>query len=527
MPELPSTIIAVTVFPDRARVIRRGTLTLDAGIHQIEFVDLPLTLNNDSIRAAGRGAAVAALLGVDVRRRYFTETPAEKVRALQKQVEELQDQDKLLSDQVSAAVVQEKFAQKLADQSAEQWARGFALGRTQVAQAGDLITFAQQQLTQAQAKQREVTQQRRELARQLEKLNNELKAHQSARPRERNVATVEVEVKQAGDLSIDLTYMVNQASWHALYDIRLSEGAQPSLQLSYLAQVAQNTGEDWNDVALTLSTARPALAAIKPELSPWYINVYAPLPARPPVRMVGARMMADEAPMAMMEMAAAAAPQAIEMEAPSAQVESTGASVTFALTQKASAPSDGTPHKVNVATLELSPQLDHLSAPKLAECAYRRAKVKNQSDYLLLAGSANLFVDGDFIGTQHLDRVAPSEEFELMLGVDERVTVKRELKAREVDKKLLRDIRRLHYGYEIEVQNLRANKIVLDVRDQFPISQHEQIKVKLDSVEPKPSEQTELGELKWQIALDPNAKRALRFDCTIEHPTNLNVVGLP
>ena len=68
------------------------------------------------------------------------------------------------------------------------------------------------------------------------------------------------------------------AGWAALYDIRASgtETETPAIALGYLAQVTQNTGEDWTDTAMTLSTARPALASIEPELSAWYLEPYAP-----------------------------------------------------------------------------------------------------------------------------------------------------------------------------------------------------------------------------------------------------------
>jgi uncharacterized protein (TIGR02231 family) len=92
-----------------------------------------------------------------------------------------------------------------------------------------------------------VQQQRRDLAKRIEKLTNELNQRRTERPRERLTAVVEIEVKQAGELTLDLTYVIGNAAWTALYDIRLSEGDKPRLQLAYLGQVTQRTGEDWTD----------------------------------------------------------------------------------------------------------------------------------------------------------------------------------------------------------------------------------------------------------------------------------------
>ncbi len=526
MTDINSTVVDVTVFPDRARVTRRGTLPLAIGTHRIDFNDIPLSLMPESVRAAGRGTALASLLGVDTRRTYFAETPSVRIHELEQQIERLNDQDKELADRAAAAEVQATFIKNLADQSAEQFARGLAWGRAQMSQGETLLSFMQQQLAQAQATVREINQQRRELARQLTKLTNELNDNRSARPRERYTATVEVEVKQGGDLTLELTYMLSNAAWSALYDIRFGEGEKPSLQVAYLAQVMQNTGEDWNDVSLTLSTARPALASVKPELEPWYLSPYAP----PPPAMRRVAMAAPTAPAAQAGVEAfeaiTPAPQ-MAMEVPSAQVDAQAASVTFKLAQPVSIPSDGSPHKVNVATLELPPQLDYITLPKLAEAAYRRVKLTNRSDFLLLPGQANLFVGGDFVGTQSFERIAPNEEFDLTLGVDDRVYVKRELKAREVDKKFLADRRRLKVGYELEIRNLRPGKISLEVRDQIPVSRHEQVKVKLESADPRPREQTELNELEWRLELEPGAKQLIRFDFSVEYPTSMTVIGLP
>src|SRR5438270_3506198 len=77
MVALQAQTIEVSVFPDRARVTRRGTLALAAGVQTVELADLPLSLVPDSVRAAGRGSADNVLLGVNTRRAYYSETPSD------------------------------------------------------------------------------------------------------------------------------------------------------------------------------------------------------------------------------------------------------------------------------------------------------------------------------------------------------------------------------------------------------------------------------------------------------------------
>jgi uncharacterized protein (TIGR02231 family) len=208
-------------------------------------------------------------------------------------------------------------------------------------------------------------------------------------------------------------------------------------------------------------------------------------------------------------------------------VDSSGAAVTYHVPGTTSVPSDGQPHKVTVAHFTLKPDLDYVSAPKLVEAVYRRATVVNDSPYLLLPGAANLFAGEAFIGVSSLELTAPQGEFELYLGVDDRLKIERELKRREVGKLLIGGKRRMIYGYEIALENLLDSVASLTLHDQIPVSRHEDIKVRLESVEPKPAEQTELNLLNWELSLAPKEKRTVRFDFSVEAPQTLTMIGLP
>ena len=97
---------------------------------------------------------------------------------------------------------------------------------------------------------------------------------------------------------------------------------------------------------------------------------------------------------------------------------------------------------------------------------------------------------------------------------------------REVDKRLLRDVRQVVYGYEIKLENLLATAARVTVQDQYPVSRHEQTKIRLDRVAPEPAEQSELHILKWQLDLAPAEKKTIRYEYQVEHPRALHVVGL-
>ena len=526
MPELASAIDAVTVFPDRARVTRRGRTALEPGQHRLEVSGLPMSLLADSVRASGRGTARARLLGVGLQVQHFTETPAHSAREIEEKIQSVADADAELAAEAEGLDKAQKALDGLAAQS-DVFARGLALRNRSTADQGAVFDFVTQRGRALQTEILTVSRKRRELAKELDRLRRELAQLQAARPRQRHTATVEIEVLAAGELEIELTYAVQPARWQPLYDLRLT-GAE--LEAAYLAEVTQATGEDWAGVALTLSTARPSLSLVIPELDPWYVGPRPPAP-KPVYRSAAAPGIAPAAaaPQMMAAMEATleeTSEEEISLELPPAAVSESGAALTYQIPGRADVPSGGEPRKVTVVTFKLRPDFDAVTAPRLEPVCYRRAKVKNDSPYTLLPGKAQIFEGDDYLGTTSLKHTAPGQEIELALGADERLRVERKLTGRDVDKTLLADRRRIRYKYRIEVENLRDAAQTVYVRDQLPVSRHEQVKVKLDAASPQPAKHSDLNQLEWKLNLAPAAKQTIQFEFSVEFPRTMDVVGL-
>ncbi|MGC1377165.1 MAG: mucoidy inhibitor MuiA family protein [Anaerolineales bacterium] len=522
--------IAVTVFPDRARVTRAGHVRLKQGVQKLAVAQLPLALQPDSVRASGQGFARVKLLGVSASLEYFVDTPAEAARNLENRIQAGEDADADLLARISVLEKEQKYLEGLAAQS-EMYARGLALRDRTTEEQGAIFDFIGGRMQAIQTEILQATRQRREKAKELEQLRRELKQIQSARPTQRYLVVVEVDVLTPGPFDLELTYVVMGAGWKPLYDLRLQAGG---LDLTYLAQVTQNTGEDWNDVKLTLSTAQPSLALVIPELQPWYIQprVYPPpqamRAAAPKSRGLAADMAfgaMEEAPMPSAAPGAAPEPELLAVD--SAEVSESGAALTYLLPARADIPGNNDPRKVTVAVFNLPPALDYVTAPKQEQVCYRRAKLKNDSPYTLLPGAAQLFEGDEYLGATRLAFIAPAQEFELALGADERLRVERKLALREVDKAFsLSDRRRLRYAYTIEVENLRDAPQTVLVRDQLPVARDEQIKIKLESAEPKPTEQTDLRLLEWQLTIKEKSKQKIRFEFSVEAPRAMELQGL-
>lgn len=521
--EWTGSIAAVCVYPGQAQIVRRGQLSLAGGETEIVFPNLPLSLLPETVRVTGRGTARVRLLGVEVAQVRHALPPEEALRELQRQIEELEDRNRALGDRMEALNRSLELLSALGKAMADRLPWGIARGTVDVAQVENLLAVFPRAEQETRRQIRELEVQQRALVRELERLRREREARVKPRTPDRYRVSVPIEVQEPGELEIELGYVCQGATWKPLYDLRFDESG-PSLLLSQLAEVSQRTGEDWREVQLSLSTARPALGQALPELQPWYIRLRPPeAPPVAPSRASGMALEAVEleAPRARAE----AMPEKIEVA--EAEVRQEGAAVLFVAPGAPSVPADGSTRKVLLGTHSLPVTLDWLTVPRQGLYVLRRARAKNITPSVLLPGNGSVFYGQTFVGTTAVRETPVGGEIELSLGVDDRVKVERELLERTVDKSgFVEKVRRIHYAYRIEVQNLRGEAIALTVLDQIPVSRHENLKVKLLRSDPQ-AQAGPMGELRWELKLAPAEKREITFAFQVEMPLDSEAIGLP
>jgi len=526
---IDAPIVAVTVFRDGARVQRSGTVSVEPGLRTVVIGGLPASVDPASVRVAARGADLA-LLNVEVHRRHRADPLREQTARLRSEVERCRDAVQALDDEDAAEQARLDFLASLSGAAADALARAVGFGRAGHDELTAMAGHLSADTAGALGHRRDIAARQRAARRELEAAEKSLaEAEQRAG---RAVAFYEVattlEASAATRAEVDLSYHVPGASWRPLYDLTLTG---ERLAVSYLAEVNQQTGEDWPEVELVLSTTRRGRHQVLPELDPWYIGRAAepvtPARMRKGVSVGFARQGGLHAPMA----AAAAGADAGLAELPEAaplvaEPGESGAGLAYRLQRPLSVPADGGPHKTMVARFELDAALDHLVVPALAAEAYLRATVTNTSSLLLLPGPARVFHGAGFVGQTSLETVAAGEEFELQLGVDDQIRVERELRRRSTGKAVIGGTRTVDVGYEITVENHRRDKTRVSVHDHIPTSTDGDIKVRLREASPNPAGQTDLGELTWDLALDGGQSATIRYRFTVEHPAQVTVAGL-
>jgi uncharacterized protein (TIGR02231 family) len=314
-----------------------------------------------------------------------------------------------------------------------------------------------------------------------------------------------------------------------------------AVHLVQQALVSQSTGEDWSAVSLALSTARPAVARRLPDdPNPWYVDAYQPAPvAEAAVAQATPRMARMAAPLAATARGgaahsfAAAAPDLVEADFALAEVEQSGAAQLFRLPGQLDVPSDGQPHTLGIGEYDLPCRLDYVAMPAVAEGAHLRAKAPNTTGQILLPGDVHVFraaaAGDEYAGASRLELTAEDADLTLYLGVDDNVTVKREMIERDTDKgSLLQSgIRRVTFGYRITLANRTSVPQPVVLKDHLPVPRHERVKLRVLDIRPQPTERTRLEQLTWQLQLAPGEERRIEWRFVVESPADMEVTGLP
>ncbi len=529
---IETPIVAVTVYTDRALITRRGTIALTGAETALTIAHLPTTLDPDSVRVSGRGQIPVKLQGVTIDRQFTTEPVGDQIRSVSEEIDRLEIEKTRLQVQLDTLTLQSEFIQGLRQKTEQSFSRNLATKGIDLEDTSNLLNFIGSKHTEYATNREEILLQKQQIEKQLQALQSQLKQLQRPHSKESFQITVAIAPEATSETSgetpaefqLEVTYVVQNASWKPLYDLRVQ---QQTLHLTYLAAITQTSGENWSDISLTLSTAKPGLGQLPPKLEAWYID----LPrSRSNWTEDDAIMLGVAAPMmkARSIRLEESIPEEPEYDADIevAEISQDGGVVTFQIGGSTNIPNDGNPHKVTILNEPIPCQFTYLAMPRLVSFAYLQANAQNRSDgATLLPGKANIFREQVFVGTTDLENIAPGQEFKINLGIDEVLKFDRTLIERQADKKLLGSNRRITYAYRITVTNLSDRPTKLDLHDQIPHSRTDLIKVKLNKTTPTIAI-GELGRLHWHLDLAANRKTEVYYQFAIEHPENAQITGL-
>lgn len=496
--EAETLIETVTVQPDRAQITRRGTVEAEAGSHLLVLADLPIAIMRPSLRITTDTPSVA-LGRPELREVETTEPVRGAARRLTEELELLRQQRRIERDIVKAQELtlgvlgRAQINVELTDEASMRNPTSlFAMLEARSKAALQSIRTAEQTIERLDA---EIDR----TERQLDQLGQD--------PMRRLEVTLPARIDNAGPIELHVAYDVRDAGFTPLLEARL-DSRTAELTLEAFADVVQNTGEDWQDVVLTLSTAQPSWQTAAPPVETWYIDIRPDEP-RPLARM--------QESMAMV----AAAPKADVM------LDRSGFDVAYAIEELQTIAADGAVHRVPIQTITLPAEVVWRTVPALSATAYLTADVTYEGPAPLLPGSVQLYRDGMAIGETYYDGLRPGGDLELGFGADPAVEIDyRLLTDRRAESGLIGTTRRHERRYVVEATNRRKDAVTLEILERLPVPRDERIEVRLLPDTTTPDTRTfdeKPGILAWTRRIDAGETVETLMAYEIRHPADIEI----
>lgn len=524
-----SHIDAVTVYRSSARVTRVARIELPAGPARVLLDGLPDLLDDDSVRVEGRGSARARLFGVTIERVTLADAAAAEARAVEDRLLALQDDDRALDDRAKAAQSRLEFVRSLRSTYSEERARNLAVREVSAKEWAELASFVGNETAAATAEIRKVELARRDVGKRVAQARADLDKVQAKRARTTKAVAVEVEAEKGGALDLAVSYAVPAAGWSPVWDARLLPDAS-TMELAFQGSVWQRTGEDWQGVALSVSTAQPGRGLAVPELQPLYLTEVVPLqrPASRRDRSAAAAGAAAPASAAREEEDKKAREESYAAEVAQASVQEGLLSATFTAPRRESVDGSGQARKVPLARFPLQARIVRTAAPRVDASAFLTAKAVNDTGFPLLPGMAGVYVGDEFAGRAPIAATPPGGELELAFGADPRVEIDRKvLERRRETAGLLTKDDVVRYRARITVKNRYASPVAVKLLDLVPVSRDERIRVALlDGTTPAREDPDRPGVRIHELSLGAREEKVIELRYEVRYPRALMVAGL-
>ncbi len=528
-------ICEVTVYDDQALITRKGIVQLTGEEHELIIAQLPVTLISESVRASSSGTVAVRLLGVRTERTNVTEAIAPDITRLTQEIEQIEEQQRHAQDQLTQLTLQRNFVKGLITQYLERLTKSQHPEAINLNTIKELLEFVGHQYSEFSNAIATTEKEQQQLDKKLQTLRQQHQQLSTPRSQENFSIITTIKPSAAGEFELEVSYVINQASWIPLYDLRFNSTSE-KVNLTCLAEVQQNTGEDWLDVALTLSTAKPELGTLPPKLTPWYIDLQHPNHLESKAKTLAEtdnlqpRAFYARMPFPGMTPEPNEATdtdlQRLKAQITTAEAPKPGGIIAFEVSNSGNISGDGATHKTTIFSEDYSYSAEYVAMPQLGNLAYLQTTIINPiTGVTLLPGKVNIFRDNTFIGTTEIKNIPPGEEFQLNLGLDEGLKIERDLVERQVDQKLIDNGRHTTYAYRLVITNLRSCSAIVSIKEQLPVSCNPQIKVFLTRTNPA-IQMGEMGMLEWSMTLPPHSKQEVYYQFTVEHPPELTIVGL-
>jgi uncharacterized protein (TIGR02231 family) len=508
------TIDQVTVYPQTAAVVRRGEVAVPAGSHRLIIRGLPDPVDPGSLRISAASRAVR-LGGIEIEKIVATEFVSEAERALRRKLTELVDRRAEIHDEVPTAEQQIKLIDAVASAPVDRDAKLVIDGPSLSTTLSTISSGA----AAARAKIRGATIALRDLDTQIEATKAELSKVATARRNTTEVRAV-IEASAAVTVPVSLEYRVTDAGWEWLYEARLDTESK-KMSLGRQAAIVQGSGEDWSDVEMTVTTAKPRTDAGTPAIQSLFLRLSdRPLTTHDAtlqeVIVTGSRTRGS--------IRSRNEPEEEQAPLITAEELATEFAAEYRMPGRVTITSNRQVRMYPVSEEEFDAQLVARAVLSAEILARLEATFTYERDVPIEAGRLQLYRDGSYIGMAALPLLLPGSDVRVPFGVDERIRINvRDERAQSGQRGLLNRQILSEHRRRYEITSYHATALPIEVVDRVPVPQESDIKVDVLEGATAPTVRNldgKEGVYLWKLPGTPRKTESIRHFYSVRYPSD-------
>ena len=513
----------VTVFTQGAEVTRKGQIALPAGLHDIVIPDM--RPNDGGLQTPEIKLSGATLISqkwennnqvpLGEPQTVGFNTAKNELDSAKEAVAELKDEIATNELVKQGAKAQIAFLNALA--TSDTLPDGIDTLR-------DLSRMISQETLAARTTIQQANIQARTLSKNLPNLQKAVVKAQrefdALLPPSKNFAqlTITVSVPEATTSDLSLKYLVPDAGWQPVYDLRLSTDESPKLVVERGATILQKSGERWGNVNLTLSTV-----AVHERPEPNDIRIKR-LPISAPQPISKLSLQAESQADFSNDGARAMQAPVMLMEVESATVDLSGIAAQYSFDYPISVDSSDDFNRITLGTLNFEASVEARAIPLNNQTAFRMVKFTNDSGEQMLPALANLYVDGRLIAETFLNQIVPGAETEIGFGPIHGLRLTRTILNRnEGDRGIISRSNENTETVRIDVENLTDKAWAVTLLDRVPFTEQEDLSIDW-SAAPRPTttdHKDRRGVLHWDLNLEAGETQSVKLDTKITWPEGM------
>lgn len=514
---VPTHLDRVTVYPEQALVERVLTVESDrAGEMSFELGPLPILASKSSFQLRVE-AGPAEVQGIETSIRNSTGAETPVVVELRERLKGIQALKREMVTKLVGVEGQQSVLNSLVASVAN---RPQPLSEEELLPILELVRRQSEALDEQRARYQA---DEAELAATIDELNRKIAAAiGQARPFQ--TLHVPLRFERPGTAELRLLYLVSSASWEPSYDVHVSSDLT-GVSISQVARVRQNTGEDWENVQVQLSTSMPSIGLDPPELpSRFYVLPY---PGAPDLQGLAA-LGYDGGDLAALDASGGVG----NYSASSASYSETGLATSFQVIGSRTVRSGGEPSQILLTSLPMQVWPERYVVPSVSNQAYLRADVLYSGDQPLVAGSAKVYLGPDFLGETAIPVLHRGDRTTIHLGIDPNLTIKYETVSDERDDPgLLSSTAHRTRVFRADLRlSPSSGPVEVLVEEVLPLTRDDRIEISPVQMQPAPLNDEESMKLRqegiyrWKFRLAPGASQRVTWGYDAAFHEDLNPV---